>query len=272
MFFDKMLNRGINALSSLLRLAVQQRLEAIRVARSSYALLCAGCSIKGSFPGIEMASVLISAQQEDGGWADVEETLWCLGFVSFFEDQFQEEINRGKHWLALNQLPCGAWGKSNRDQPRIPITALAAVLVPGIIDKTSLEWLENQWKSDLESPTQLSYKGAYYLISQKHSEASSHGDLIDRTVNYLVEEQSDDGGYGPWKDHPVGSDPWSTGIVLWGLSTLEKQAPKGTIERAASWLETTQLPNGLWPYHYIDNGSSIALIGLSNSLPILMER
>ncbi len=267
-----LIESALIGLAHFLHSGLQQELEPVRLGRAGYALLVGGCSVKGNFPRQLLASYLVVAQRQDGGWSDVEETLWCLGFLSYFEDQFQEEINRGKHWLALNQLPCGAWGKTNRDQPRIPITALATVLVPEVINKTSLEWLGNQWKSDLESPTQLSYKGAYFLISQKHNEASSNSDLIDTTLNYLVREQSDDGSYGPWKDHPAGSDPWSTGIVLWGLSTLKDQAPKRTIERAASWLESTQLSNGLWPYHYIDNGSAMALIGLSNSLPILMER
>ncbi len=267
-----LIESALIGLAHFLHSGLQQALEAVRLGRAGYALLLGGCSVKGNFPGQLLASYLVIAQRQDGGWSDVEETLWCLGFLSYFEDQFQEEINQGRKWLALNRLPCGAWGKSNRDQPRIPITALVTVLVPGVTDKTSLEWLDNQWEADLDSPTQLSYKGAFYLISQKHSEASSNTDLIDRTINYLVGEQFDGDGYGPWKDHPAGSDPLSTGIVLWGLSTLGKQAPKRTIERSVSWLEATQLPNGLWPYHYIDDGSSMALMGLSKSLPILMER
>ena len=270
--FFKMINLAVTGLAHFIHQGLHDQLEPVRVARAGYALLASGCSVKGNFPGQLLASYLVVAQRQDGGWSDIEETLWCLGFLSYFEDRFQEETSKGKHWLALNQLSCGAWGKTNRDQPRIPITALATVLVPGVIDKMSLEWLDNQWESDLGSPIQLSYKGAFFIVSQKHSEASSNSDLINRTINYLVGEQSDDGGYGPWKDHPAGSDPWSTGIILWGLSTLEDQAPKRTIERAASWLESTQLSNGLWPYHYIDDGSAIALIGLGKSLPILMER
>jgi len=94
---------------------------------------------------------------------------------------------------------------------------------------------------------------------------------VNQTLTYLESEQSEDGGFGPWKDHPVGSDPWSTGVVLWGLSSLGERSPIHIIERAVTWLESTQLPNGLWPYHYLDDGSVMALIGLSKSLPLLKD-
>ena len=86
-----------------------------------------------------------------------------------------------------------------------------------------------------------------------------------------MNDQEDDGGFSPWKGHPVGSDPWSTGIALWGLSKFSEIVPKDTIKRAVSWLESTQLPNGLWPYHYLDDGASMALIGISSVLPLLQE-
>ncbi len=269
---ESIIEKATMALAYFLYQGIQQTLEPIRMARVGYGLLASGCSVRSDFLGTKLASHLIKSQQSDGGWADVEETLWCLGYLGAFGEKHISEITKGQEWLTSVKLPCGAWGKSKRDQPRIPITALASVFVPDVLSDDSLLWLKTQWEEDMKSPIQLSYKGAFFLISQKHSRASSHSTLIDRTIDYLVSEQSDDGGYGPWKDHPIGSDPWSTGIVLWGLSTLGKQAPKGTIERAVSWLESTQLSNGLWPYHYIDDGSAMALMGISKSLSILMER
>ncbi len=265
------IKNSVTGLARFLHSGLQQNLEPNRLAKAGYSLLASGCSSKGDFPGARLAARLVESQQKDGGWADVEETLWCLGYLSAFRERYGPEINKGQEWLASVKMPCGAWGKSKRDQPRIPVTALTAVLAPDNIDETSLEWLEKQWKSDMDNPTQLSYKGAYYLIAQQYGKASLNSSLMHKTVIYLVGEQSDDGGFAPWKDHPVGSDPWTTGIVLWGLSALGEQAPRETVKRAASWLETGQLPNGLWPYHYIDDGSSMALMGLSKSLPILEE-
>lgn len=266
-----MSRQGVNALSYFLRQAILQEQETTRIARVGYALLLAGCSTRGTFPSSEVASFILSTQQEDGGWADVEETLWCLGYLAAYNNKYGRQISHGIEWLKSIQLPCGGWGKSERDQPRIPITALAAVLVPEIVSGAGLRWLAQQWESDLESPTQLTYKGAFFLLAHRHNQASYDTNLKNRTIDYLIGEQEEDGGFGPWKGHPVGSDPWSTGIVLWGLSSVGELMPRYTVKRALLWLESSQLSNGLWPYHYLDDGAAMALIGVSGVLPFLSE-
>ena len=268
---SEMMTRTISELANFAHQAEQQKLEPVRLARVGYALLASGCSIRGTFPGDSIPSYLIATQRKDGGWADVEETLWCLGYLNAFSEIYHEEIANGRKWLASVQLPCGAWGKSDRDQPRIPVTALSAILVPEVIDNSSLKWLASQWEADLASPTQLTYKGAFYLLTQTHSKVSRDDGLVIRTISYLAGEQAEDGGFGPWKGHPVGSDPWSTGVVLWGLSRVGKLAPRQIIERVLSWLKSKQLSNGLWPYHYLDDGAVMALIGISSVLPFLSE-
>ena len=268
---SQMVTRAINGMANLAYQAVQQRLEPIRLARVGYALLTSGCSIKGSFPDDRLSYYLISAQCEDGGWTDVEETLWCLGYLAAFSDRYKVQLDNGRNWLTSVRLPCGAWGKSKRDQPRIPVTALASVLVPETINVSGLEWLASQWETDLASSTPLTYKGAFFLVAQAHIQAPHADDLVDRTLAYLCGEQEDDGGFSPWKGHPVSSDPWSTGVVLWGLSRFAARISTDTVERAVSWLESRQLPDGLWPYHYLDDGAAMALIGISNVLPTLSK-
>ena len=268
----EMITRTISGLANFAHQAVQQRLEPIRLARAGYALLASGCSVKGDFPGNNLASYLVETQQADGGWSDVEETLWCLGYLSAFGERYSTEMTNGRKWLTSVRLPCGVWGKSRRDQPRIPVTALASVLTPELVNTAALKWLANQWEADMDSPTQLTYKGAFFLLSQAHSQASTNNDLVNRTITYLKNEQEDDSGFGPWKGHPAGSDPWSTGVVLWGLSRVGELIPGHTVERALSWLESRQLPNGLWPYHYLDDGAAMALIGISSVLPLLSEQ
>ena len=259
-------------LARFMHSGLQQKLEPIRLARAGYALLASGCSVKGTLPGDNLTSHLVETQQEDGGWADVEEALWCLGYLSAFGERYGTEMTNGRKWLASVRLPCGAWGKSERDQPRIPVTALASVLIPELVNTAALKWLANQWEADMDSPTQLTYKGAFFLLAQAHGQASFDQELTDRTISYLNGEQEDDGGFGPWKGHPTGSDPWSTGVVLWGLSKVGELIPRHTVERALSWLELRQLPNGLWPYHYLDDGAAMALIGVSSILPLLSEQ
>jgi len=267
-----LIENAASGLAHFLYSGLQQRLEPIRLARAGYALLASGCSIKGTFPGDSLPSYLIAAQRKDGGWADVEETLWCLGYLAAFGERYENQSDSGKKWLASVRLPCGAWGKSERDQPRIPVTALAAALVPEVVNTSALKWLASQWEADLASPTQLTYKGAFFLLAQVHRQASFNKELVNHTISYLNDEQAEDGGFEPWKGHPAGSDPWSTGAVLWGLSRVGEVIPRHTVERALSWLESRQLPNGLWPYHYLDDGAAMALIGVSSILPLLSEQ
>ena len=261
----------VPALAHFAQQGLQVQLERVRMARIGYALFYSGCSSDSPFPGTALASYLITAQQEDGGWVDTVETLWCLGYLTAFDDKYKTTLKKGINWLESVRLPCEAWGRSARDQPRIPITALASALVPQIIGTAGLEWLVSQWEADLANPTQLTYKGAFFLLSQAHDMATKAPDLAERTIEYLCKEQEKDGGFSPWKGHPVGPDPWTTGIVLWGLSRFSQNVPPSVIEKAANWLQTIHLPNGLWPYHYLDDGTSMALIGLSSVLPILYE-
>ncbi len=266
-----MIKEATIALAYFIRQAMQKSLEPIRIARAGYALLLGGCSIRGIFPGNEVASYLVATQRKDGGWADVEETLWCSGYLAAFSDRYKVQLDNGRNWLTSVRLPCGAWGESKRDQPRIPVTALASLLVPETINVSGLEWLASQWETDLASSTRLTYKGAFFLVAQAHIQAPHADDLVDRTLAYLCGEQEDDSGFSPWKGHPVGSDPWSTGVVLWGLSRFAARISTDTVERAVSWLESRQLPDGLWPYHYLDDGAAMALIGISNVLPTLSK-
>ena len=47
---------------------------------------------------------------------------------------------------------------------------------------------------------------------------------------------------------------------------------KCTPEESLEWLKEKQLPNGLWPYHYIDDGSAWALFALTMGYSFLNGR
>lgn len=258
--------RAVEALALFMQRGIEKGLETRRISACGYATLVAGCSREGRFTGSVVGSHLLAQQAGDGGWIDVEETTWCLGYLVAFGERYSEQIGRAKAWLEAQRLPCGAWGKSLRDRPRIPITGLMSVLLPDVVDRRALEWLVSEWEKDLSSPVQLTYKGAFFLLSQKHPAAPGSMALVKRTLDYLCSEQNEDGGFGPWKGHPVGSDPWSTGVVLWGLAAFPRIVPEHVVQRSVSWLESNQLPGGLWPYHYLDDGTSLALIGLSSAI------
>jgi hypothetical protein len=55
-------------------------------------------------------------------------------------------------------------------------------------------------------------------------------------------------------------------VVLWGLSQWIQIVNSEILIKALDWLERTQLPSGHWPYHYLDDGTAIALIGTVSAL------
>jgi len=267
-----MTNQAVSGLAQFIHQALGNRLEAIRLARSGWALLASGCSPSATFPGQDLASYLIKAQHDDGGWTDVEETLWCLGYLSFYRGDYSTQLECGKQWLASVRKPCGAWGKTERDQPRITVTGLVSAVVPEVVEGKALDWLADEWQHDLDSSVQLTYKGAFFLLGQRHPQAQDKYSLVECTITLLCSEQEDDGGFGPWKGHPVGSDPWCTGVALWGLSGFESRVPAQTFERGLSWLQSRQLDDGMWPYHYLDDGTAMALIGAASALRSIGEK
>lgn len=204
---------------------------------------------------------LLNSQLSDGGWSDPEETGWGLAVLSETEVEQSEAIQNGNKWLNSVRHPGGGWGRHPRDQVRIPTTALVITLVPSVATDADREWVRQAWEKDLNSLVRLSYKGGFYLLTVKNENREQIDPLVSRTIAYLAEDQNEDGGFGPWRNHPIGSDPWSTGVVLWGLSKWIEEVDPVIIEKALAWLERTQLPSGYWPYHFLDEGTSYALIG-----------
>lgn len=267
--FRECLESGVIASCQFLIKALNSDLEVIRVARSAYILLAIGCSIHSTFSWDDIADYVAKRQHKDGGWNDVEETIWSLAILQRLSPNYDRNLKHGSEWLKSVRLPCGGWGKSDRDQPRLITSALMIELLPSVADKTTLNWLNSQWKADMSNPTKLTYKGGFFLLGNGSAKRYVNSQINKETLSYLADEQNNDGGFAPWKGHPIGSDPWTTGIVLWGLASSGELAPKTTIKRAIQWLESMQLPNGLWPYHYLDDGTAMALIGLSSALAVL---
>ena len=248
-----------------------KELELLRGIRSLYALSIAGFGSPGSVEN-ESIKFAIKTQIFDGGWADPEETAWIAGFINKLNGEKKPAVSKAIQWLTSNRLNGGGWGKHSRDRARIPATALVLTLVPEAGSDEDYIWVAQEWAKDLSGSVQLSYKAGFYLLVAGHPSIQGDSVLIDRTIKHLIDDQNEDGGFAPWKNHPIGSDPWSTGVVLWGLSKWIDRVDRSVIERALHWLEVTQLPSGYWPYHYLDEGTSYALIGAVSAMRALASR
>lgn len=268
---DKM-NGAIGALIRFVTIAQRDGMEVKRIALSCLAMQLCGLPLSGKmFEGI--ADAIARKQQADGGWSDIEETVLACKYLSLFHsNEFVDSIDRAKKFLLLNRNIDGAWGRSQRDISRIPITALLLYFMPKLRNDLTGQWMENAWRKDMSAETSLTYKGAFFLLAREAYQENSAEELAIDTCIYLSGEQNDDGGFAPWKNHPIGSDPWSTGIVLWGLSKWIDRVDPAVIERALHWLEVTQLPSGYWPYHYLDEGTSYALIGAVSAMRAMASR
>lgn len=212
--------------------------------------------------------------RSDGGWSDVEETMWAikvLDLLNYWDNSLINLRHNSIDWLNRQKTQDGAWGRTRRDVPRIPITGMLLTILPEIADDISINWLRNNWREDLSNPIKLTYKGALFLSASAKIEKNPDIELIKKTVKYLTSEQNSDGGFGPWKDHPIGSDPWSTGLSLLGLASFPEYVDIGVFLKCLEWLEENQLPNGLWPCHYIEEGSAYCYWGTIEALKIMKK-
>jgi hypothetical protein len=245
--------------------------EVKRLARCSVALVLSG-AIPRSTLLKQVSSSIKARQNDDGGWHDVEETLWAARLLSAYSPEFAVFVAQALNFISAQKAADGAWGQSGRDMSRIPQTSLVAHFFPEVSDDCALHWLTKQWSADLGMETSLTYKGGFFLLGINAGQLTTEAHtLVEETTLYIAREQNDDGGFGPWKGHPIGSDPWSTGVVLWGLSRWIDRVDRRVIEKALDWLERTQLSSGYWPYHYLDEGTSYALIGAVSALKALQR-
>jgi len=255
-------------LSSFILQSLGRNLELVRAVRPGLALVFAGINPASDIFS-KVTDQLIEAQRMDGGWSDPEETAWAAGVIRALKGDKDAGLAAAKSWLKSERKAGGGWGRHPRDMARIPITGLISALVPEVIEQRDMDWMRSEWQRDFEGPVRLSYKGGFFLLGTPRNQENA---LVFRTIEHLAKDQNEDGGFGPWKGHPIGSDPWSTGVVLWGLSRWIKHVDPVVIEKALEWLRKTQLPSGYWPYHYLDDGTSLALIGAVSAMKALATK
>jgi len=255
------IQRSIISLSQIARDFFTKGIELERICRTAMLLKESGVN-PDTVLYRKLAEKCIDMQRNDGGWTDVVETMWCTAFLNIF-GEFSDPADKALKWLKGQKDKDGGWGKSKRDLPRIPVTGLLLHLLPQLSSDRYLKWLENKWSQEQELEPCLTYKAAFTLMAfSRNNYHPAKQDFISKTINWLCGQQNNDGGWSPWKGHPVGSDPWCTGISLMGLLQYPGITRQKIFLKAMKWLREKQLPNGLWPYHYIEEGSSWAIYAM----------
>lgn len=215
------------------------------------------------------AKMCLMEQKNDGGWISVEDSVWILAFLKEKSDYFTEYKN-GLKWLKEQQLSDNSWGKTSRDIGRIPITGLLLYLLPELSNEKSFLWIENKWKKDFSITPKLTYKGAFCLMALKSANRQfTDKNLVDNTLKWLASQQNDDFGWGPWRGHPIGSSPYCTGVALVGLLQYPDLVDRQVIVNGLEWIRRNQLENGLWPDHYIEEGSAWCFYALTEGYKFL---
>ncbi|MCL5982398.1 MAG: hypothetical protein M1571_07825 [Firmicutes bacterium] len=256
------------ALIYFLNQGIGKCLDSERLARVGVVLLNSNKSSKEPI-FIKLADYLTESQQPDGGWVDIEETAWSLAYLRKMPEVCWESSQKGLEWLASQKRPGGGWGKNNRDKPRIPHTSWVALLLPELVSLETLQWLENECRHETSQQPLLTYKIALPLRAF-YENRSCPEENIWGLISLLLASQNEDGGFAPWRGHPGGSDPWCTAVAVLGLLPWTGLVPREVMHKALKWLRVSQLPNGMWPYHYIEEGTAIAYWAL-NELSLLKE-
>jgi len=265
---ERSVKKGLVALMANLDLFISRKIEPERIVRVANLIGKSG-DVKQDFLFQKVIDLSISTRKIDGGWIGVEDSIWFVAFLKNQAKYFREYAD-GLEWLKKRQLVSGGWGKTDRDFGRIPITGLLLFLLPELTNENSLYWLENQWHADFSLEPKLTYKGALYLMALKNS----GGTFIDKTLftytlKWLACQQNDDFGWGPWRGHPVGSSPFCTGVALVGLLQYPDLVDRQVIVNGLEWIQKKQLPNGLWPDHYIEEGSAWCFYALTEGYRFL---
>ncbi len=255
------IHRSIFALLNVVNELYRKEIETFRITKTSSLLLMAGVD-KNSISD-NIIKKCVNEQKEDGGWVGVTDTIWNTKFLKLIDEaKYDINIKKALAWLKNQQLTDKLWGRSYRDMSRIPVTGVLLYLLPELASDESLNALEKLWAKECNS---ITYKAAYTLMAfKKNNYSPTNTSLILNTINWLKEQQKNDGGFTPWKKHPIESQVFCTAIALLGLIQFPEMVETNVFKNGMNWLVKNQLPTGMWAYHQIEDGCSWGLFALKS--------
>jgi len=255
---SKFTNRATLSLLNMVNEMNRKNIEISRIAKTAAILLMTGLSPK-NIRG-DILQKCVDGQNPDGGFVGNSDTIWNVCLLRNYKN-YHANAKKALKWLSNNSSATGGFGRSKRDMCRIPVTGLALYLLPQLSELKHLTWLEDTWLSEMNS---LTYKAAYTLLAFNANEYKPKNcSLINDTLQWLATQQEGDGGFAPWRNHPVGANIYCTAIAVLGLLTYGKEQYADEILKAYEYMKKTQLNSGIWPYHEIEDGSSWGLYAMT---------
>ena len=265
------IQKGLSALVLTLRQYLGKHVDLERVVRVAVLLMKSGVGWNNAFFR-EIAKRCLADQKDDGGWIGVEDSIWCVAFLKDFEE-YSQAYKSGLEWLNEQKLKNGGWGKTKRDIGRIPITGILLYLLPELSNVDSLRWLKSEWKREFALNPKLTYKSAFTLMASKKNDYQfSDSRFFSDTLDWLQSQQNEDYGWGYCQGHPVGSTSFCTGVAIEGLLQYPDRIDPNVIANGLKWVERNQLEEGLWPDHYIEEGSVWVFYALTEGYKFLTGR
>lgn len=186
----------------------------------------------------------------------MSEAINCLKLFSFYKNSFSTNIIKLKNVIVDSSNNDGGLGRFKGDRSRIPIcwSLLESFYCLNMEQDNNIiriiNWMQKEWSDDLKFGG-LSYKCAGILIAAKYYPIFDN-EIIENSLNWLINDQSEDGGWSAKKGFSVGSVPSFTGLALRALTNYEKSDKvENAISHGIEWLIATR-QKGLWKEHPIE--------------------
>ena len=253
-------NRATVSLLNMTREMYRKNIEISRITKTAALLLMSGLNKSD----LDQAIVkrCIESQNADGGFIGNTDTIWNIKLLEYYPE-FRQHRDVAVQWLLNENGNTPGFGRSKRDIHRIPVTGLALYLIPETRNRQTIDWLAALWNSEINS---LTYKAAYTLMAmQQCGIREDYAGLVRQTIEWLLSQQQVNGGFSPWRNHPVGENVYCTAIAMLGIMSDQSCSHYEEIAQACQYLYGTQLRSGIWPYHEIEDGASWGLYALTKA-------